>query len=134
MKNLLDRIQLRFQDTSALEVLTALTLLVSAATILNPETSIFTSGKSYLLISHLITEQQFGALSLFFFLLSFFSLINNSLRFRKWVLLSVSVYWVLQFSLFLSSNSTGYLTWMVSIFAFQAIIPAARIARKLKDL
>ena len=125
-------IRLRLSQTSALEYLTTLTLFISTVIILNPYTSIFTSGKNYILISHLISEQTFGTVNLFFLLLSLFSIFDGNKSFRKWTLIAVSVYWAVQFSLFLSSYSAGYLTWLVCIFALQAVIPAGRLAREIK--
>lgn len=134
MQNFLNTCRARLEQISATEFLTALTLFVSTATIMNPMTSIFTSGKTYVLISHLVSEQSFGAITLFFFLISFFSILHGGLSFRKWALIAISIFWAAQFSLFLASYSSGYLTWLVSIFALQAVIPAGRIARKLKEI
>lgn len=115
------------------EWITLLTLFISFVIVANPHTSIFTSGRNYVLISHFITEVQFGGIILFFLLLSIISLIHRGLRFRKNVLLFISIFWVIQFSLFVESYKAGYLTWLMPIFAIIASSAAARIAAKINS-
>jgi hypothetical protein len=135
MKNLLLRFRKffqRFDYVSDLEKVSFLTLLLSALSVISPYSDVFSNGRAYILLSNTITEAQFGGIITFFLMLSAFSLYSGDLKFRFWVNIAICVFWVVQFTLFIvAQDYSGYLTWLVLIFAYVANKSAARIANAM---
>lgn len=116
-----------------LELVCPFPYLLASIAVLNPYTSLYTNGRSYMYLAEILPEKLFGAILLFIFLCSFFSFIHGSLRFRQYMTALQSIVWIILFGFLLAANPDGLIYYWVAWFAIMAIIPCARIKRDIDN-
>lgn len=110
------------------EVYSASVLLLSSLIILNPFTDVFSNGKSYLILSHITSEAQFGSILLFCGLCSLLSLYLDNKSMRIWFSLIQAIIWASLFALMVSAS---YSSWLPILFVMNSIFSAIVFARLL---